>query len=240
MIFGINLLQLFGLLTASFLTLVVLSYAVGDNQLFRLVIHVFIGVTAGYVAAVAIHNVLVPQFVEMGANVFQNPLLLLFVIISIALLVTKISPRTAQFGNPVSALLVGAGAAIAIGGAIRGTLLPQIGAATAFFNPPELRVALEQSQYGSVLGLMLQGSIILIGTLTALISFHFGARSAKNEIPQRSPYIERIAQVGRVFVAITLGVVFAGVFSAALTALVERFDFLMDVLDTLWRWVSGI
>jgi hypothetical protein len=229
----------FGLLIASFLTLLVLSYAVGDSPLFRVAIHIFIGVTAGYVAAVAIHNVLVPQFTNMLNNAFQRPLPLLFAIISIVLLLTKVSPRTARLGNPVSAMLVGAGAAIAIAGAIRGTLLPQISAATTFFNPLQMRAALEQSQYGRILELLLQGSIVLVGTLTALISFHFGARSTQNEIPQRRKFIEWIAQVGRVFIAITLGVVFAGVYSAALTALVERFDFLIDVLDTLWTWIGG-
>ena len=43
---------------AFLLTLSILSYALGDNFIFRLAIHLFIGVTAGYVLAVTFSNIL--------------------------------------------------------------------------------------------------------------------------------------------------------------------------------------
>jgi len=42
---------------------------------------------------------------------------------------------------------------------------------------------------------------------------------------RRFGFIELIAFVGSIFLAITLGVLFAGVYSAALTALIERLHF---------------
>jgi energy-converting hydrogenase Eha subunit A len=39
--------------------------------------------------------------------------------------------------------------------------------------------------------------------------------------------IELLAWFGRIFIAIALGVIFAGVYSAALTAFIERINFLI-------------
>jgi len=233
MIGNYELLDLFGVLIASTLTLLVLSYAVGNNVLFRLAIHLFIGVSAGYAGAVAIRDVLLPQFLDMISNLTNNPWPFLFSLLWVVLIMTKIFPQTASLGNPASALLVGVGAAIAIAGAIQGTLLPQIGNATNYFQPEEIRASLESNQIGNALTLLIQGSIVLVGTVTSLISFHFSARSQPNQIPKRQQTIEWIARVGQIFVSIILGVIFAGIYSAALTALVERFSFLLDVLGIL-------
>ncbi len=213
-----------GMIVAFFCTIMVLLYAFGDNALFRLVIHAFIGVAAGYAGAVALRDVLIPRFMAMDLIDMVVPLLW------IGMLLTKLSPRTAVLGNPASAMLVGTGAAIAIAGAIQGTLLPQISGAGNFFSPEKMQVAIGSSQMGTVFGLFLQGVIILVGTTATLISFHFSARAVPNEIPKRNRIIEAIASIGRVFVAITFGVVFAGIYSAALTALIERLDFLLDFI----------
>lgn len=233
MIAGLQLFDLLGILIASTFTLLVLSYAIGDNALFRLIIHIFIGVSAGYAGAVAIRDVLVPQFLHMVNDLSQNPWPLLFSLLWFGLIMTKLFPQSAPFGNPASALLVGVGAAIAVAGAIQGTLLPQIGNASNYFQPQQMRAAFQANQFGSAMALFLQGSIVLVGTVTSLISFHFSARSQPNQIPQRTPIIEWIARLGQLFVAIILGVIFAGIYSAALTALVERFNFLLDVLAIL-------
>ena len=61
----------------------------------------------------------------------------LFVVIPLvmaALLLTKISPQLAPLGKLPMAYLVGVGAAVAIGGAVFGTLLGQIGGAARPFN----------------------------------------------------------------------------------------------------------
>lgn len=70
--------------SVSFLfTLMVLSYLMGDNPLFRLAIHIFIGVSAGYAAAVAWHQVLSPKLIQpllsgglLESTLFIVPLLL--------------------------------------------------------------------------------------------------------------------------------------------------------------------
>jgi hypothetical protein len=51
-----------GLLSFLF-TLLVLSYIVGDSPAFRLAVHAFVGVTAGYVAATVFRQVVVDKLV---------------------------------------------------------------------------------------------------------------------------------------------------------------------------------
>jgi hypothetical protein len=68
--------------------------------------------------------------------------------------------------------------------------------------------------------------VILGGVIASLVYFHFGARATAEGAVRRFQAIEILAVIGSVFVAIALGVLFAGVYSAALTALVERLHFL--------------
>jgi hypothetical protein len=81
---------------------------------------------------------------------------------------------------------------------------------------------------------MLKGSLILVGTVSTLIHFHFGARYTPNQIPQRSPFVRIISLIGQSFIAVTFGVLFAGILSAALVALIERFEFIVNFLENLF------
>ena len=77
---------------------------------------------------------------------------------------------------------------------------------------------------------------MLIGTVTTLVYFHFGAK-ASTDGPQQSKMIRVMSWIGQGFIAITFGVLFAGVFTAALTAMIERWhsiiDFLIEFLSKL-------
>ncbi|TAK10659.1 MAG: hypothetical protein EPO32_14490 [Anaerolineae bacterium] len=224
-----NFADIFGGFFAALFTFLIFSYALGDNALFRMVVHIFIGVAAGYAAAVALHSVLLPAFNSQPLSSLVVPLLW------IGLLFTKLSPRTAVLGNPASALLVGVGAAVAVGGAIQGTLLPQLAGSASYFSPERLSAAFGDGRFGDALGLLFNGAVILVGTVTSLAYFHFGAQSRPNQVPQRRRIIEIIARVGQGFIAITLGVLFAGVYSAALVALIERLDSLFNFVGRLAR-----
>ena len=213
-----------GVILSFTFTVLVLLYAFGDNAFFRLSIHIFIGVAAGYAGAVALRDVLLPRLLNLSATQF------LVAIALVLMLVMKISPKTAFLGNPASGLLVGVGAAIAIGGAIQGTLIPQVAGAANFFTPELLRQSLQSGDIGTVIRLVFEGSVILLGTITTLGHFHFSAKHVPNQIPQQSLFIRIIGWVGQAFVAITFGVLFAGIYSAALAALIERFSFLTDLI----------
>jgi hypothetical protein len=119
------------------------------------------------------------------------------------------------------AFMVGVGAAVAIGGAVMGTLIRQ---SMDSMNALNLQTAgvdrLEK------LG---EGLVMLLGTITTLIYFHFGAKATTSG-PQRGKLINLLGWVGQVFIAITFGVLFAGVFVASMTALIERLNFIINFI----------
>ena len=203
----------------------ILSYLIGDNPAFRVAVYIFVGVSAGYVAAVAWWQVLYPKlFLPLLTGSFIERLLALVPLILGVLLLMKLSPRTAWLGNPTLAFLVGVGAAVAVGGAVMGTLIPQTQASFNVFNPT--------SAGESWLARLFFGAIMLVGTITTLVYFHFGAKATAGG-PQRSKLVIWLGWIGQVFIAITLGVLFAGVFAAAMTALIERLNFIWYFLTSV-------
>lgn len=222
--------DLVGTLLGFALTLMVFSYAFGDNALFRLTIHLFIGVAAGYAAVVAWYNVVWPQLLLPIISGSQSErLFVLFPLVLSGLLIFKASPRLSRIGNPAIAYLVGVGVAAAIGGAVMGTIFPQVLASINLFDADAIRQSGE-----SPLLMLLQGVMILIGTLTSLIYFHFGVKPKLGGTPRRPEWMEVIALIGQVFIAITLGAVFAGVLTACLVALIERVYFIGDIIFPLF------
>jgi len=218
-ILSLSLIDLVGALVGFTLTVFVFSYIWGDNALFRIATHLFIGVSAGYVAIITINNVILPQliFPLLSENRGEMLTTLVFLVFG-ALLLTKMSPRLARLGNPAVAFLVGIGAAAAIGGAVTGTVFPQVGASMNAFSSG---------------GNIINGIIILLGTLATLIYFHFGTRRKKDSVNQRAIWMEGLGYIGQTFIAITFGALFTGVYIAALTALIERFGFIWSLLKDL-------
>lgn len=236
------ILELVGL----FLTLMVLVYLfAGDNALFRIVTYTFVGLASGYVTVLVLFQVLMPRFfnalrtgdllvIGLGMVPFLLGLLLLF----------KLSPRLSAVGTLPMAILVGVGAAVAVGGAIFGTLFGQIAGTVNLFRLPE----------GNAGARLLEGLFVLLGTISTLAYFQFGARRrpavaaaetaeppsaeqpGENAAPasaRRASALEVLAKVGQVFIGITLGAMFAGVYTAAITALIERLGFVIDTVSAL-------
>jgi hypothetical protein len=222
---NLNPADLVGAVLGFLLTISVFSYVWGDNLLFRLATNIFIGVAAGYVSVVTFYNVILPQLVFpfMGGAQGEKIIALLYLLPSF-LLLTKISPRLARVGNPVMAILVGIGAATAIGGAVIGTIFPQVATSINIFDLQTSAPEPAWQQAGNAL-------ILLLGTLTTLIYFHFGARPGPEGTTQRANWIEALGWVGQVFIAITFGALFAGVYAAALSALIERLAFVWNLLE---------
>lgn len=218
---NLELLDLVGALLGFVLTIAVFSYIWGDNAIFRIAAHLFIGVTAGYVTIVIIHNVILPQMVFPFIEGDQNTKIfaILFLILGV-LMLTKISPRLTKLGNPAVAYLVGVGAATAIGGAIMGTIFPQASVSMRLFVDQENP---------------LNALIILVGTLATLLYFHFGIRRNESEeqAVRRPAWLESISGVGQFFIAVTFAALFTGVYLAAVTALIERMSFIWNLVKDL-------
>ena len=205
-------------------TILILSYLIGDNPLFRAAVYVFVGAAAGYVAAVAWNEILAPTFVQpvLSGTAFADPGQIVawaVPLLGSILLLLNIFPRLSNIGQLPMAYLVGVGAAVTIGGAILGTLFPQI---SATFN--DFDVGLAVARNTNVVFMIVNGALILVGIIGTIVYFHFGAAQKADGSVRRNVLVNVLAWVGRVYIAITFGVLFAGVYMAALTALIERMD----------------
>lgn len=213
------------------LTLLVFSSLFGDHFLVRLIFYGYVGIMAGFSVVITFNSVIFPLLFQPileepidGMVQVAIPLLLC------GLLVFKVSTRFSWVGNLSLAFLVGAGLAALVGGAIRGTLMPQISAVISPFDlersslPPEER-----------LPSLVQGFVILLGTVTTLTYFHFGARPRASGPLRRQEWIETLSWIGQFFIAFALGLIFAGLLKAGMVALVERVQALLNFVITLQR-----
>ncbi len=217
--------DLIWLIVSFVLTVCIFSYLFGDNPLFRLATGLLIGVTAGYLAVTIIYQVLLPKLV---VPLLQGSLTVLIPLFLSGLLLTKLSPRLSRLGNFSMAYLVACGAAIAIGGALLGTLFTQVKAAMNSMAPAAT-ASVDQKWT-----LILEGGFILLGTIASLAYFNFGTRENKNKTGKRPPMVRLFSAVGQFFIAVTLGAVFAGVLTSTITALIERSDFLFTAIKTFF------
>jgi len=196
------------------LTLLIFSYLIGDNVLFRIAIYIFIGVSSGYAATVVFHSVLLPKISQLRLD---DPTQLGLGLVPFLLgftLFAKLSPRLSGLGGIAMALFAGVGAATVLGGVVIGTLIPQSQAAMGAFAS-------------------LEGMIMLAGTILTLAYFQFSASRAADGSVKRNILFETFAWGGRVFIAITLGALFAGVYMAALSAMIERLSSIINSAKSL-------
>jgi hypothetical protein len=225
--------EIIGTLTAAFLTIMVLSYLVGDNVLFRLAAYLFVGVASGYAGAIAWHHVvwahLFLPITEAGIGVMLSPsgfVTLVIPWVLAILLLFKLSPRTTRYGTLPVALLVGVGAAVVVGGGITGTLVPQSLAAMETLNPAAEAPLTGETGLERVVNVL----IMLAGTISTLIYFRFTARREPSGEARRTRWTAWVAFVGRLFIAVTFGVMYAGALAASIVILADRIQFLRDVV----------
>jgi hypothetical protein len=207
-------------LVAVVLTLFVFSYLLGDNVLFRLAEHIFVGVTVGYAVVVVFHNVLAPKLLLPAVDALSegnwNQALLLGISLLLGLLLlTKPLRRFSWLGTLSVAFLLGVGAAVAIGGAILGTLLPQVEAAA------------DVTRFGPGIGLF-SGLVVLAGTTGVLVHFSFATNGTGRLAGVRDRVVQVWGGLGRWFIVIAFGAILATTFTSRLSLLVGRIQFLLD------------
>ncbi|MBS1212611.1 MAG: putative rane protein [Proteobacteria bacterium] len=207
-------------LISCILTIMVLSYLVGDNPLFRVAVFIFVGVSAGYVGAVALYQVILPKVIMPLVNDPRANLALLMPILLSLLLLAKIFPRISWLGSASMAFMVGVSAAVAIAGALIGTIVPQFIAAIAPFGLED------NTGVGSILENLAEGAIMLLGTVTTLAYFHFGVKTSASGTGSTNPVMRVLGLIGQFFIAVTFGVLFTGAYAAAVSALIARMYFI--------------
>lgn len=213
--------EMIGPIMATVLTVMVLSYILGDNALFKLATHIFIGVAVGYAIIVIWHEVFAPA-VSSGNVLSVLPALFLCF-----LLIFKIRPTQGELANVLGsialAFVLGVGAALAIGGALFGTLWPQVSAMT--------EISLNPNHYPDTeteVGLVtwLNNIIIVLGTVGTFFYFTFAVRAHGLLGGLREGFVRFWAGMGRLMIIFTLGALFANTVSSRVALLISRLQFL--------------
>ena len=213
---GLGGLEPVGLVVGVVLTLMMFSYLLGDNPAYRLALHLFLGAVAGYAFGVVSWEILILR-VGVPLVVGRRYVVLVPLVLG-ALVLLKFIPKRAYLGNVSIGLLVGTGAAVAVSGAILGTIVPQIGATA--------RAAAPSSWPGMPLR-ALDGLLIIVGTVCTLLAFRVIGRGARKRPAGCALPAKGVAQVGRWFLVVTFGIAFGGALTAALSILVGRVQYLI-------------
>lgn len=233
-----TLLDTAGTLVAVVLTLCVFSYLLGDNALYRLAEHIFVGVAVGYAVVVVFHNILASKLFLPLLEAFSRPegtdwgqiSLLGTSLLFGLLLLLKPSKRLSWLGSLSVAVLLGVGSALAIGGALVGTLVPQIDATAD--------ISWYQARYGVGLGLF-SGLVVLAGATGALLHFTFGAGREGRLAGLRARLVQVWGGLGRWFILTAFAAILATTFMSRLSLLSGRVQFLLDSARGLMQGLIG-
>jgi FtsH-binding integral membrane protein len=197
---------------AAVLTIMVLTRILGDNPVFRVAQYLFVGVSLGLAFVVAYHQVLRPA---AGALVEGRPEAMTLYGVPLVLgllLLPRITSRQelSWLANIPLALIFGVGAALAAGGAIFGTLAPQI-------LDTARPISGDAAQIAGVL-------VLSLGTVITLSAFYY-------TVPRETSAGRVVAigmTVGHWLLMIAFGFFFASALQTYLSALVQRLTFLLD------------
>jgi len=198
-------------------TLALLSYVIGDNVIYRLALHLFVGVAAGYAGLVVIYKVITPYLIiPMSSGDTTLAILAGVPLVLFIFLILKLSPRTSALGNLSIAYMVGVGAAVAIGGAITGTLIPQISMTWRAF-PNEL----------------INQIIVVVGAVATLLYFQYWLRAETTAGAERAAVTAVLASIGKGFTVATLGAIYAGMILSGMAVFTER-------VMAMSTWIRGL
>jgi hypothetical protein len=220
-------LNLVGTIIAVILTVMIFTYLLGENPVFRLAEHILIGVSVGWATLQIFYNLLLPAFnyILDGSKTGSLDWWLYLVPLVLGLLLLLRPVRAAKpLTYLIMALVMGTVAALALAGALSGTLLPQVGAAMLPLNT------------GDIIGRV----VLLLGTILALWYFQFtvfkpsSSPEAAGEPDQGesagiSGVFGQVRLVGRWGIMLAFGAVFASVFLTYFAALVDRLLFLINL-----------
>jgi hypothetical protein len=220
-------LEIAGLVLGAVLTFMILSYAFGDNPLYRLALHLFMGALVGYTSGVVLRDVVIPIARD---QLQSNPILVVPLAMGLWLLLVKGIPRLAYAGNFVTAYLVGVGTAVALSGALLGTLVPQVratgralGVASVATSPAEL----------------LDGVMVFVGTICTLMAFNFAAPKERGLAGTWGRVVGVLAWVGRVLLIFAFAAAFAGALTASLSVFIGRVQYLIEAFTEIYFYVTG-
>jgi len=216
-------LEIAGLVPGVVLTLMIFSYLLGDNPLYRLALHLFVGALVGYSFGIVLRQVFIFKILVQLRD--KEYIVVAPLILGILLLIKGL-PRHAYIGNFSVAYLVGVGTAVALSGALLGTLVPQIGATGR---------ALSLASLAS----FRDGLLIIVGTVCTLMAFTFTAQRRQGLAGVPAQITGAMAWLGRLFLIFALGIALAGALTASLSIFIGRTQYLIDFFSDIYFHTAG-
>ena len=203
-----------GTWVAAVLTLLVLSAAWGESRLSRLGMALLAGAAVGYGGALAWHTVLRPRLALVWADPLGHWPLIIWLFLGLLLLARGLSSAS-WLSNLSLGYLFGVGAALAVGGAVLGTLVPQMTA------------ALGAVETGGGWWVAANALLIAIGTGGVLFRFAYTGWSGEGALGKAwARLIGAWGKVGYAFILAAMGALMAGAALMALALLAARLEFL--------------
>jgi len=189
---------------AFLITVGLLSYILfGGHDLFRIVVYGFIGAAVGYLVAIVVRDVFFQRVGWAALRGFWPAWVALLLAI---LLWTQPLGQVGRYLSGISlAVLTAVSAAVLLGGAARGSLIP-LAHATA-------RGAGAQG--------VLEHLVALLVTVLVLLSFQF-VRPRRIRFERFREVVHRGHQAGQILVGLALAAVFVAAYRTALFLLTER------------------
>jgi len=186
------------------LTILVFSYLLRDNLLYRMVIYAYIGITSAFVVITLVENVLAAYLATQGGVI-----LLLVALVLVTLLALRSFPAVGGISRLPLAFLIAVGAAVAVTGAVMGTILPLLAT-----------VALPGAD-------VVNSAVLFIGVITTLLYFQYGARRPTQEgdadyavgIGQRTLLARTAASIGELFIVVMMGATYGAIIISSLSVL---------------------
>ncbi len=217
-----------GVGVAIVLSLMVYSYLIGDNAVYKVAEHLLVGVSIGWAVLQILFGLIVPAVSSLqreltSASPTPGTVLTFAIPLVIGLLLLLRPIRAARpVTNLIIALIIGTVAALALGGAVLGTLVPQVGATIVNLRGGE----------GAGLGDILGNILLVAGAILSLAYFQYSMRKKPEDAATQTggrdvALITRL--LGRWSIMLALGAVFGAVFLTYFAALVDRVVFLLNL-----------
>jgi hypothetical protein len=221
-----NLPDIIGLALAVILSIAMLSQLAVENHLLRFAQSLLVGSASGYILALVWRTVIWPRAVLLVQQPAQHWHYGLFFALGILLLGRGLRKTSILANLPLGAMF-GIGAALALGGALAGTVIPLV---RSIFAPFLSNSASPEWPIGLVL---VNAGLAAIGTLVVLGAFHV-------TLPRRGParlLVRAWSGIGRTLgqglIMLTLGAIYAGAIVSFYTLLSGRFAFFYNAAVSL-------
>jgi len=185
-------------LIATFLTLCIFSFLYKDNPFYKLAEHILVGISVGYVLIISFNTTLMPKLInpvfKQGEFIYIIPGILgIFMLL-------RFFPRFTWLSRISIALIIGAGAGVAIPATIQARLFSQMQAS--------------MNDFASI-----DGIIIFLGITTTLAYFFFSK--------EHKGWFGATAKMGTWFLMIFFGATFGYTVMSRISLLIGRMQFLL-------------